>query len=296
MNERSLSDLEKARADASYGSQQVPNPFYGILPANGGQGQNPTISRDSLLRPNPIFQGMTNNLAQWGRYRSDALQAKVEKRVLGGANTGVFTWVMSYTFAKAFEQNHLLNNWNLNEPVIYELDNTDKPHSLSFSGVWDLPVGKGKRFLNSSNPVFSKLASGWQMAWIYTYASGNPTGWPDLINNCGDWHATNQNRNSWFNNNKSCYSSRPSNTIRVVPDRFSDIRNPATTQLNLAFEKTTRISERYRFLLRAEAFNISNTPSYAGPETSFGSDRFGMLPNNQQNWPRLVQLSGKFFF
>ena len=58
---------------------QVPNPFFGVLPANGGQGQNATISRGSLLRPNPIFQDMTNNLAQWGRYRSDALQVKIER-------------------------------------------------------------------------------------------------------------------------------------------------------------------------------------------------------------------------
>jgi hypothetical protein len=82
----------------------------------------------------------------------------------------------------------------------------------------------------------------------------------------------------------------------VVPDRFSDIRNPATKQLNVAFEKTTRLSERYRFLIRAEAFNLTNTPGYGGPETSFGNQRFGMLPDSQQNWPRLVQLTAKFFF
>ena len=82
----------------------------------------------------------------------------------------------------------------------------------------------------------------------------------------------------------------------MVPDRFSDIRNPANKQLNIAVEKTTRINDRFRFVIRAESFNVTNTPGYAGPDTSFGSDRFGMLPNNQQNWPRLVQLSSKIFF
>ena len=51
-----------------------------------------------------------------------------------------------------------------------------------------------------------------------------------------------------------------------------------------------------RFLIRAEAFNLMNTPIYGGVDTSFNSQRFGMLPNNQQNWPRLVQLAAKFFF
>jgi hypothetical protein len=296
INEISMADYNASRAATAYNSTQVPNPFYGILPANGGQGQNPTISRGSLLRPDPVFQGITNNLTQWGRYRYDALQVKVEKRVLGGEKTGVLTYVLSYSFSKAFEANHRLQSWNLQEPVIYELDNTDKPQMLSFSGIWDLPIGQGRKYLNPGNAVARKLVSGWQMDWIYTYTSGYPTGWPDLVNFCGEWHAANQNRYSWFNNNKSCYQSRQSYTFRVVPDRFSDIRNPATKQLNIALEKSTRISERFRWTIRAEAFNLTNTPGYAGPDTSFGSDRFGMLPNNQQNWPRLVQISSKLFF
>lgn len=295
-NAISMTDLLKSQADAQYRSTQVPNPFYGILPANGGQGQNPTIDRGGLMRPNPIFQDMTDNLSQWGRYRSDGLQTKIEKRMMGGENTGAFTWVLSHTFSKGFEQNHRLNNWNLSEPLIYEIDNNDKPHTLSFSGIWDLPIGKGRKFLNPANPLLSRVASGWQTVWIYTYNSGYPTGWPDLINKCGEWHAASQDRDHWFNNDKSCYTTRPGNTFRVVPDRFSDIRNPAQKQLNLAVEKSTRVSERYRFTIRAEAFNITNTPNYAGPNTDFNSDRFGRLPDNQQNWPRLVQLSAKFFF
>ncbi len=84
--------------------------------------------------------------------------------------------------------------------------------------------------------------------------------------------------------------------MRTTPDRFPDIRQHSAPQLNVAFEKTTHIGERYRFLLRGEAFNLTNTPIYGGVDTGFSSTRFGMLPNNQQNWPRLVQLAGKFFF
>ena len=295
-NEVDYANRVIAQSDPQWLSQQVPNPFYGILPANGGQGQTPTISRSNLLRQNPIFQGMTDNLSQGGRYRSDALQTKVEKRMMGGDNLGAFTWVLSHTWAKGFEQNHRLNNWNFNEPLIYEVDNNNKTHTLSFSGIWDVPIGEGRRHFEGVNPVMKKLISGWQTSWIYTFATGYPTGWPDLINKCGDWHAANQDRDHWFNNDKSCYSTRPGNTIRTNPDRFSDISNPSQKQLNFALEKSTRISERYRFTIRAEAFNITNTPNYAGPNTDFNSDRFGRLPDNQQNWPRLIQFAAKFFF
>ena len=297
MNAISMDEYNKSRVDTAYNSTQVPNPFFGVLPANGGQGQNATISRGSLLRPNPIFQDMTNNLAQWGRYRSDALQVKIERRLQGNDKAGVLTWGLSYTFAKAFEQNHRLANWNLAEPVIKELDNTDKPHTLSFFGVWDLPLGKGRRFLNSSNRAVKMLASGWQMDWAFSYTSGYPVGWPDLLIQPGcDWHATDQNRYAWFNNNKSCYQTRQSYTFRQVPDRFADIRNPSNKQLNFAVEKTTMVRERLRFVLRGEAFNITNTPGYAGPNTDFNSTRFGQLPDNQQNWPRLIQIAAKFHF
>ena len=66
--------------------------------------------------------------------------------------------------------------------------------------------------------------------------------------------------------------------------------------MSIVFEKTTHLSERYRFLLRAEAFNLTNTPIYGGVTTDFNSTRFGYLPDNQQNWPRFVQLAAKFFF
>jgi hypothetical protein len=295
-NEISMQDYLRSRADTQYNSLQVPNPFFNILPKNGGVGQNATISRGNLLRPNPLWGGITQSNTPWGRYRSDALQVKVEKRVLGGRSSGVMTWVLSYTLSKAYEANHRLQSWNLEEPLIWELDNQDKPNMLSFAGVWDLPIGKGTALLNTDNRVISKLASGWQYNWIFTYNSGYPVGWPNLNNSCGEWHANPQTRYSWFNNDKSCYSAWPSYTLRTIPDRFPNIRQHSRPQLNMSFEKTTRISERMKFVIRAEAFNVTNTPIYGGVNTDFNSTRFGMLPDNQQNWPRLVQLAAKFFF
>jgi len=159
-----------------------------------------------------------------------------------------------------------------------------------------LPFGPGQRLLNAENPVFRKLTGGWQFDWILTYRSGYPVGWPNLVNYCGDWHAHPQTRYSWFNNNKSCYATVPAFTLRTLPDRFPDIRQHAAPQLNIALEKTTRISERFRFMIRGEAFNLTNTPIYGGVDTSFTSTRFGMLPQDQQNWPRFIQLAAKFFF
>lgn len=216
--------------------------------------------------------------------------------MLGGDSTGVLTWVVSYTWAKAFEQNHRLNNWNVDEPIIYELDNTDKTHSLAVSGVWDVPVGRGKKFLNFDNAA-GKILGDWRTSWIYTYVSGNPLGWPDLINQCATWKAANQNENSWFNNDKTCYQQFPPNNIRTTPDRFGDLRNPDVGPfLNAALEKTIQISERYRVLIRGEAFNLFNSVQRNGADTTFTSPTFGQLPKSQLNFPRFFQVAAKFYF
>jgi len=99
-----------------------------------------------------------------------------------------------------------------------------------------------------------------------------------------------------LNNDRSCYKSRAPWTLRVVPDRFPDIRNPAEPQLNASIEKMIKFTERYSMLLRGEAFNLTNTPVYAGPNTDLNNPRFGMIPLGQQNFPRFFQLAAKIMF
>jgi hypothetical protein len=188
-----------------------------------------------------------------------------------------------------------LNNWNTAETPIYELDNTDKTHDLSLYGVWDLPLGKGRRF-NVGNRAGGAILNNWSLDWILTYVNGNPVGWPDLRNNCGTWQATEQDENHWFNNDKSCYQKFPGFNVRTTPDRFPDIREPQKPQLNLALSKTFALTERYKFLLRWETFNVANTAIRPGPDTNIDNATFGVLPKNQRNFPRVMQVAAKFYF
>ena len=78
---------------------------------------------------------------------------------------------------------------------------------------------------------------------------------------------------------------------------FRSVENPALPQLNAAISKETQFGERYRLQFKAESFNLPNTPIRGGPQsTSFTSPVFGVLPNSQNNFPRLVQLALKLYF
>ncbi len=296
MGNPSYADYTKATGDPSYLDRNLPNPFQGVLPVSaGGAATSGTIRAYDLLRSFPMFRGVTDNTIAGARYRYDGLQARAEKR-LTSSTAGVLTFVASYTWSKTFEENHRLNDWNINEPLIHEIDYQDKPHNFTFSGVWDLPFGSGKRFANVDNSVAKAFINEWRFTWMFTKFSGYPVSWPDLINSCDTWYAQEQTKKSWFNNNKSCYKTRPSYTFRVNADRFSDIRTPTIATTNISLEKTFKITERYGLKLRGEAFNLTNSVHWRGPNTSFSSDLFGQIPADQQNFPRHIQLALKFTF
>jgi hypothetical protein len=172
----------------------------------------------------------------------------------------------------------------------------DKPQNVTLSGVWDLPFGKGRHFLAGARGFTNLALGGWSMHYVYTYRSGNPIGGIDATNYCGTLLVDNQTNNQWFNNDPTCYKSRPNYTLRNVPDRYPWLRQMDNTNVNVAMAKTFAFMERWKFAFRAEAFNLLNHPLYGAPSTSFTAATFGQLPRDQQNFPRIVQVSARLLF
>jgi hypothetical protein len=284
-------------ASNTFLTRTVANPFYGILPKNSTNGSSPTIAAEKLYYPYPEFNGITLQTNPWAWYRYDGLQLSAQKRFTGNRSmAGALTLIFSYTFSKTFECNHRLNNWNLNEGCVHEISNYDKPQNLSFSGVWDIPFGKNRHWFNAPNKVIAPIINGWNVNWIFRYTSGIAVGQMNLQYLCASVFAANQDHDHWFNNDPKCYKSLPQYTIRTIPDRFAWLRQMDNPSLSVAASKNFRITERWNFNIRGEAFNVMNKPLYAGPDTTYTDARFGMLPVGQQNFPRLIQLSGKLSF
>jgi hypothetical protein len=115
------------------------------------------------------------------------------------------------------------------------------------------------------------------LSWSYTPAGG-------------------QTPDHWFNNDPTCYKGWPSYTLKTNQDRFPNIRNMSRPNLNMTIARTFRVRERWSLQLRGEAFNATNTPLFSGPDTDYTNPRFGMLPIEQKNFPRLVQVAAKLLF
>ncbi len=178
--------------------------------------------------------------------------------------------------------------------MVYAEDSNNKSWEHAFSGVWDLPIGKGKKFGNSVTGVGDKLLTGWRADYIFSYISGFPEGIINAVNYCGTYTASpatgqTQGRDQyhWFNNNPSCYASFPSNDINTyLSPRFTNLNNPAAPQLNFAIEKNTNFKEHYKLQFRAESFNLTNTPIRANVQsTTYTSPVFGILATQPAELP-----------
>ncbi|MBI1787485.1 MAG: TonB-dependent receptor, partial [Acidobacteria bacterium] len=290
-------NFREAQANPNKYNQPVPNPFFGILPDRSDFGAAPAIVARNLYRRYPLFNGISYNTNPWAAVWYNALQIRFEKRAFSNRTVGALTWVLSYTFAKQLERALRNSNNFENEPFISQMTNIDRPQQLSLSGVWDLPLGKGRRWLNGGNRALNALIGGWNYNWIFTYYEGIPTGKPDAVFSCGDYRATQQSPSRWFNNARSCYTQRAPFTFREVEARFSNVRNPAYgPQLNMALAKKFHFRERYELEFRGESFNVANHPILDGPNTDFTNPLFGTLPIQQLNFPRQTQLGLRLKF
>ncbi len=327
---------QQAINDPTFFSRQLPNPFQGVVPSSFSLGSSPTVSASTLFNNYPLWGGYTQNDVAGDVFRSDALQVRVEKRAFGGpdSKTGVMTFVLSYTFNKEYAllcclgqswqtttgatlqlgpagTNPQLVTYPLTsqkQNLSYQYDSANQPQEIAFNGVWDIPIGKGRRFLTDLHGAADRIAGGWRFDYILTYISGNPVSLPNAINYCGQYTQyvdpttgalQPQSNSHWFNNNPKCYQAFPTNAINsMLPPRFSgNVENPTAPQLSVALTKTFAIKERVNFTFRAESFNVTNTPILGGPQsTTFTSAVFGLIPNSQNNWPRNVQLALKLAF
>ena len=297
LNSVSYDNYQRGIADPLYLNRTLPSPFQGILPTTSDLGSRIAVSAFSLLRPNPLYNGISITTNPWATYRYDSLQFLAERKFKDSASAGIFTFLFSYTFSKSFEASKRLNDWNTQEKPVKQLSAFDKPQTMALSGLWELPVGWGRRYLAGVDRKAGMLVNGWSMDWIFLFNSGYPVARPDAVFNCASYDAPGgQTSAKWFNTEAGCWTARPQYAFRTGEERFSAIRNPARPQLHVSVDKTFWVTERWSMQLRGESFNVTNTPILPGPNTNFRDPRFGQLPFQQNNFPRYMQVALKLSF
>lgn len=310
-----LQQENAAIANPSLFNAQVPNPYYGVpgIPQSSTCGSNPTISRVTLLLP---LSQYCNLIGQYndplGNQNYNGLEVKLNKRLSAGLD-----FQLSYTFSKTMGATGYQNGWPYQDQSLkYEVAGSDRTHILTVDGDWQLPVGKGRKFLSNAGGVLNALVGGWSTNFIVSAQTGTPTGLnTGYYYNCNHSYTPNggPTLNNYLYNDYSngnplgCWSTIPQYGLMNLPDRIATLRNPSIVNLDFSIHKDFAITERYRLQLRGEAQNLTNTVLFPGPDNNPSDGPptlqsngtytgFGTVNLYQQNFPRIVQLAAKFIF
>jgi hypothetical protein len=299
-----LGDPSKG-GDPNYLNQQVPNPFQDLLPGTTING--PTVARSQLLRPFPLFTGVTTTDLNVGRIWYNSLQVSVQKRYSHG-----LTFSANYTFSKNIQATSYVNATDAAPTRV--LTSFDRPQRLAFTPSYELPFGPGRRFLNSSNGVVKRLVGGWQVLANTVYQSGAPMGVPSNVWVIGDPHLENPTWDRLFKTGyidstgivrnvlageQPVFAVRTPNSLQTTPARWGNLRDRWATTYDASVIKNTRIREGMNCQFRFEAFNALNTPVFSSdPNLTPTSTNFGKIirDNGQNNAARSLQFGFRFMF
>ena len=304
----------------SLGSQlndQVANPFYGQI--STGILSGPTVAESQLLLPYPQFQGVTlGNGSTWGASSYNAMYLKVERHFANGFSIlGAYTWekLMDNITATVTGMAGGSSIQDYSQPQDYynlkaerSLATFNTPQSLAINGVWELPFGRGKRFLNEGG-MANYLAGGWQLNGIEEMVDGTPlqvaTAVNTLYNNGGPQRANWNGRNPGLRGkiskrlteyfNVSDFSIPAPFTYGNSPRTLGSLSAPGVFNTDLSAIKTIPIHDKWKVEGRVEAFNLFNHPRFAAPDTAIGSSNFGVI-SSQSNLSRQIQLAARLDF
>ena len=265
------------------------------------------------LRPFPQYQTLSTGGAGGDKSGHSAYHAVVIKATKRYSNGLTFQW--NYVFSKLLTDSDSYSTGSqaqdqYNRVLEKSIGLFDQTHNLKLSTLYELPVGKGKRFL-SNGGLASRLLGGWRLGAIQTYASGFPLG--ATINNPlpiynGPTRPVITTYNGWrapttgaFDPNKGLYVSPAMFPAQPIAAFGNETRfNPKLRSLplfneNLSLAKSFYITEKKRIDFRWEAFNLLNRTQFGSPNMNLNGSTFGLI-STQINTPRQMQGALKFYW
>ncbi|MBI4909877.1 MAG: TonB-dependent receptor [Acidobacteria bacterium] len=283
------------------------------------------VSVAQALRPFPQYQNVDTASGtgdKSGHSSYHAVILKADKRFSAG-----LTFQGSYVFSKLITDadgynpdNATVDHYNRRlEKSIGEFDLT---HNLKATYIYELPLGKGKRWLTGGPATW--VLGGWRLAGSHFYASGYPLS----LNNSGNlgavlfngrnpahittyenWIASYSNANwrgsdrffspaSQFvldTNPATAVIDQPNDRAGNATRHNSKARQPFNLNENYSLAKTFPIRESIRIDFRWEMFNLFNRFRPNPGSTNVQDVNFGLV-NSQLNEPRRMQLGLKLYW
>jgi hypothetical protein len=265
---------------------------------------------EKTLVPFPDFGFGSSYAATAGMSAYHSLQTKVEKQFAGGLNfLFAYTWSKTMTDAGDLLNGGSVGNVGFRAPSVpglgmafdYGLADFDVRNVFHFSGGYELPFGKGKRFMSGASGFADKAIGGWNIVWSTTLQGGQPIalGCPSgTASNLGcgalytgqplktGVHTDAKGVLNWFGNpaafTQPCVLGAggvpdPTSVPGCVPltgaaalGGVTRVPGPGFHRLDFSVFKNISLTERFKLQFRTEIFNIFNHPNFNAP--NFGGN------------------------
>ena len=264
----------------------VANPFAGLLPGQSLNGS--TVSVATLLQAFPEYSGVTqsNSNPGWGTFNE--LSVMFLKRFSHGLQ-----FTVNYQHSRqlaSFQQN--AGEYKL----YYGPTSGDYPDHFVLTGSYELPFGRGKRWISASRPA-DLVVGGWILNSVYTWESGGALSWGDVIYYGGPLDLQPRDLTAAFDVTRfeRASANQLSQNYRTFPQMFNNLRSDAANNVDLSMLKNFHITEKLYAQFRFEAFNAFNRTQFAAPNLTPTSQAFGTI-TSQANSPRSIQMGLKLKF
>jgi hypothetical protein len=302
--QRQLNVLDDAaRSLGAALAQSVPNPFYQQI--DSGPLAGATVPRQQLLLPYPHFTTVNGGFSYNHNSIYHALAVKVEKRFSHG-----LSMLLAYTASKLIDDGNAsgqvrpggniiggVQDWN-NLRAERSKGAEDIPQRLVVTTLWNLPFG------NNATGVAKYVLGGWQLNPILTMESGPPVSMSASVVGGGNRpnavpgeqaKISNPTIDRWFNT--AAFSVPTPYTLGNVSRTLPNVHADSVFGIDLSLFKDFPVREGMKLQFRAEAFNVTNTPTFAAPNGNVNATTFGVVTATAFTpKPRELQLALKFFF
>lgn len=269
----------------------VPNPFFNLLPAGkmpGSLRTQKTVTVNSLLRKYPQYGTLTERFLRGKSSRYYSLQFKAEKPLSHGA---AFSFGYNYSNESRDEFFDAVATYAKNWRMI---DSRDPRHYIRMGGTWEVPVGHGRQLLGKANRIVDAIVGGWATSSMFMWNSG-PRLTFGAMQVSGDPTLDNSTRDRYFDTSK--FAVLPPYTPRTNPWYYPNLRGFGFWQWDATAVKYFKVTERTKFEMRMEFYNLTNSFMPSQPSLGVTSSTFGKSTGVAGgNYGREVQYTARFHF
>jgi hypothetical protein len=239
-----------------------------------------------------------------------SLQMKLDRKLSSGLfMTTAFTWGKALGYQSGDDGGL---TFYIDQRRNYARVDFDREFVYSQSFNYKLPFGSTQHYLHSG-PA-SWVLGGWQLSGIISLSSGTPMTFGangGSLNTPGETQTADQVSpvqilgginvgNPWFSKGSFVQPTG----VRFGTSGRNILSGPGLFALNLSLAKSFRITERFKAEIRADSFNLTNTPQFANPSTSITSSTYGYVTGtlgsgtgvNGTGGGRVFQLGAKINF